>query len=120
MSGGTRKFMLEELGYDKSSSCLQQYAKDLAFLQQIYSINFTSNMFENMACILGRGKEVNDLFYYIPWVTSDVRNNIPTCSIAGRRRKCMDFPDPEFTASSTLSEPFIDNAVNTRFTNLEQ
>lgn len=78
MSGGTGKFMSEELGYDKSSSYLQQYASDLTFLQQIYGINFTSNMFENMTCILGRGKEVYDLFYYLPWVSSDLKNNKPT------------------------------------------
>ena len=24
-----------------------------------------------MACILGRGKEVHDIFYYLPWVTKD-------------------------------------------------
>ena len=78
MSGGTGKFMSEELGYDKNSSYLQQYASDLTFLQQIYGINFTSNMFENMTCILGRGKEVYDLFYYLPWVSSDLKNNKPT------------------------------------------
>ena len=53
MEGGTGKFMLQELGYKKNSAYLNKYQEDLTYLQQIYGINFTSNMFENMACILG-------------------------------------------------------------------
>ena len=77
MEGGTGKFMLQELGYKKNSAYLNKYQEDLTYLQQIYGINFTSNMFENMACILGRGKEVHDIFYYLPWVTKDIDNKHP-------------------------------------------
>ena len=71
MEGGTGKFMLQELGYKNNSAFLNKYQEDLIYLQKIYGLNFTSNMFENMACILGRGKEVHDIFYYLPWVTKD-------------------------------------------------
>ena len=71
LSGGTGFFLKNELGYLGNKIDTDQYLKDLTLLQSIYGLNFTSNMFENMSCILGRKNEVKDVFYYLPWIKKD-------------------------------------------------
>ena len=54
--------------------------RELANIQKLYGVNFTSNMFENISCLLGRDHNVNDIYYYLPWVTKDdnLKNTIGT------------------------------------------
>ena len=80
MSGGTGSYLTNELGYCGNKINMEQYIQDLTLLQNIYGINFTSNMFENISCILGRKKEVYDVFYFLPWVTKDNEDDIPHLS----------------------------------------
>ena len=82
--GGTGKFFENEFGYNygrNTSAMFQQYSKDFASLQDLYGLNFTSNMFENMACILGRGRVAKDVYYYLPWVMRDSEYKPCLCQV---------------------------------------
>ena len=72
--GGTGDFFCNEFGYTYSkdnTTIFQKYINELSSLQGIYGQNFTSNMFENLACILGRGKPRKDIYYFLPWICKD-------------------------------------------------
>ena len=60
-NGGPSKFVLNELGWSfkdiSDHNFLVLYEKELLHLQDLFNINFTSNMFENLSCILGQSKE---------------------------------------------------------------
>ena len=83
--GGSGDFFQNEFNYNfgkNTSAMLQQYSTDLSKLQEIYGLNFTSNMFENMACILGRGRVASDVYYYLPWVQKDSDFNPCLCQVS--------------------------------------
>ena len=77
--GGTGQFWINEFNFDinkKSESEFDTcYEKEFINLQNIYGMNLTSNMVENLSCILGRKEPAKDLFYYLPWVTKDEDGN---------------------------------------------
>ena len=76
--GGTGDFFCNEFGYTYSkdnTTIFQKYINELSSLQGIYGQNFTSNMFENLACILGRGKPRKDIYYFLPWICKDSDRN---------------------------------------------
>ena len=82
MEGGTGEFLKNEFGFsyvkpNDHTTLLQKHTRELGQLQDIYGLNFTSNMFENMCCILGRSqrREIFDIFYYLPWVKKDEGKN---------------------------------------------
>ena len=75
--GGTGAFWKNEFGFQsmKNDDFDDSYQNELLQLQNIFGLNFTSNMFENLSCILGRERKPNDLFYYLPWLTLDENGN---------------------------------------------
>ena len=79
LEGGTGTFLKEELGFDNihksdKDTLLEKHTLEMNQLNDIYGYNFTSNMFENMCCILGRGenKATYDIYYYLPWVKNKI------------------------------------------------
>ena len=53
---GPTIFFSEKMNWDKS--CFEtKYIEELFKLQQLYSMNFTSNMLENTSCIIGRSTQ---------------------------------------------------------------
>ena len=81
LDGGTGLFWKNEFEFDlpknntKIKTFEQFYEREFIKLQNIYGLNLTSNMVENLSCILGRADPKNDLFYYLPWVTTDSDGN---------------------------------------------
>ena len=85
-SGGTGKFLTNEYGQDKINasniSDLQQFnVNELLRLQKFYGPNLTGNMLENISCIIGRDLEKKDIFYYLPWVTKDDKEQRSICPV---------------------------------------
>lgn len=78
LEGGTGNFLTNEFGFSDIKSkdietLLERHNESFLELNDVYGNNFTSNMFENMACILGRSrKKTFDVFYYLPWVKKTV------------------------------------------------
>ena len=81
LEGGTGKFLKNEFGFSDikpkdTDTLLERHNTAFMELHNVYGNNFTSNMFENMACILGRSKKhICDVFYYLPWVTKTDRKS---------------------------------------------
>ena len=62
---GPTIFFSEKMNWDKS--CFEtKYIEELFKLQQLYSMNFTSNMLENTSCIIGRSTQKKDVMYHFP------------------------------------------------------
>ena len=70
---GSLKFWKHDMQWD-DKDIYQLYTKELVELQNIYGQSFTSNMFENISCILGRSKARKDIFYKFPIITKDDNN----------------------------------------------
>ena len=70
MKKGPTVFFKEQMFWDKSS-LKSNYMKELSELQKLYSNNFTSNIFENTSCIIGRSKQKKDVFYHFPVFEKD-------------------------------------------------
>ena len=71
-----------DMTVEKANQLITLYTEELLQLQDIYGPNFTSNMFENMACWLGRSRSPSDVYYYLPWVQKDSDNNDVLCQVS--------------------------------------
>ena len=73
-TGGVGKFLVEEVGYDKSPSDTNEFVQwNVGFVQQlqdIYGRNCTYNQFENLACVISRYYLRHDHFFFMPWITN--------------------------------------------------
>ena len=78
-NGGTGNFINKYMmtGVNAVSATTQQPSIDdkmilftdseMKRLQSLFNNNFTGNMLENTACIIGRTMKKKDVFYYLPW-----------------------------------------------------
>ena len=65
MKGGPMSFFREQMKWNEMNIDTQ-YKEELKELQQLYSNNLTSNIFENTACIIGRKQQKYDVMYHFP------------------------------------------------------
>ena len=91
LEGGTGKFLTNQLGFENihksdKNTLMEKHCQEMNKLQQIYGCNFTSNMFENMCCILGRdeNKVTYDIYYYLPWVKNKLLTDTTTIQLTFR------------------------------------
>ena len=69
---GPSNFLIQDMNWsnDSREKFLEKYTNELETLQEIFSLQLTSNILENMACIIGRKKPRKDVYYYLPWVNN--------------------------------------------------
>lgn len=70
MSGGCGNFVKDLVKRDSFKDENDLIGWNLQFveeLQQIYGTDLTFSMFENATCLIGRKKNVMDIFYHLPW-----------------------------------------------------
>ena len=121
LAGGTGKFLINELGFGDISSkdtntLMKRHSQELEKLQDIYGSSLTSNMFENMCCILGRDqrKEIYDIFYYLPWATNSCVTNETTIQLTFRI-KVHSMKHIELTCKSDDKESIVYSTIPSEY-----
>ena len=71
MTGGPMTFLINDMKWNQADA-ESNYKEELQHLQQIYSSNLTSNIFENTSCIIGRKLKKKDVFYHFPLFDEDL------------------------------------------------
>jgi hypothetical protein len=93
MSGGPKTFLTEMMNYSsfkhsekdttKKDKLLAWTVTEIKVLQELFTKEFTPNMFENVSCMIGRKSQKYDVFYFLPWYDIDKKSmtcdNIQLC-----------------------------------------
>lgn len=70
MTGGCKKFIEDYAmvdSFDDREALIGWNVKFVEDLRKVFGTDLTYSMFENVTCLSARSKEVNDLFYHLPW-----------------------------------------------------
>ena len=91
LNGGPGKFMVNEMGWDKTSNknLLEWNVQIVTEMQTLYNKEFTYNMFENAACEISRRSPPNDLHFSIPSIMEDP--NQKNCAFLNYTNKRLQF-----------------------------
>lgn len=67
-NGGPRNFIRSYMNVNPREECLLSFNdSEVKRLQYLFNNTFTSNMFENASCIIGRSLRKSDVFFKLPW-----------------------------------------------------